>query len=111
MKKHFREAADIAIKGGVIRRYKIGAVGVRTDGTMVKSKNTPCRRPEPNAHAEARVCRKLDRGSTVYVVRVLSDGSYAMARPCRTCRKIMKIRGIKRCYYSINNNEYGVINF
>ncbi|GAF74312.1 unnamed protein product, partial [marine sediment metagenome] len=65
--------------------------------------------PEPNAHAENRVTRKLDYGSTVYVVRVLKNGELANARPCKSCVTIMKLRGVRRCYYSIMNNEYGVL--
>ena len=111
MKKMFKLAKKTAIHGKDCRRYHIGAVGIRTDGTIVKSKNIPCRLPEPQAHAEARVCKKLNKGSVIYVVRIYANGDYAMARPCRTCRKIMKSNGIKRCYYSVGNNEYGVINF
>jgi tRNA(Arg) A34 adenosine deaminase TadA len=111
MKRMFRLAERIAIKKNDIRRYCIGAVGLRADGTIVKSTNLPCRYPEPQAHAEARLCRKLDKGSIVYVVRVLKNGDYANATPCRTCRSFMQMVGVRRCYYTITNSEYGVIDF
>lgn len=112
--KYFRIAKTAALNGDnkeVTRQYRIGAVGIRRDGATVVSNNVPSRLQEPAAHAENRLCRKLDRGAIVYVVRLRRDGGLAMARPCGNCREIMKVRGVKRCYYSINNNEYGVIHY
>jgi cytidine deaminase len=107
--KHFQLAKQIAIKHNGPRKYKIGAVGIRQDGAIVKSANLPNRLPEPQAHAEARVVKKLDWGGIVYVARVLSDGKYAMAKPCKSCQSIMKLNGVKRCFYTINDFSYGVI--
>ncbi len=108
MKRFFRLAKDIAIKNDC-RQYRFGAVGIRTDGTMVFSRNIPTRHPEPKAHAESRVVRKLNRGSIVYVVRIDRKNNLTMARPCKHCQRIMKSKGIKRCYYSISNKEFGVL--
>ncbi len=91
------------------RRYKLGAVGIRTDGTIVKSRNLPTKEPDKTAHAEYRVIQKLDWGSTVYVVRVLANGKFSLARPCKYCLIALRLRGIKKCYYSISDTEYGVI--
>lgn len=111
MKRYFRLAKKVAARGKDCRSYRLGAVGVRKDGTVVKSKNIPNRLPEPAAHAEARVCRKLDKGSQVYVVRIDRKNNLTLARPCCVCQRMMRARNIKRCYYSISENEYGVIIF
>jgi len=111
MKKYFREAKKIAINGDKKRQHRLGAIGLRADGAIVKSNNLPNRQPEPHAHAEARVVKKLGFGGIVYVVRVLRSGELAKARPCRKCRQIMKFHGVKRCFYSISDNEYGIIEF
>ena len=110
-KRYFRLAKGIAVKSPDCRRYRLGAVGIRKDGTIVMSKNIPNRLPEPSAHAEARLSRKLDRGAMVYVVRIDREGALTTARPCKTCQKIMRIRGVKRCYYSISESEYGAMVF
>jgi tRNA(Arg) A34 adenosine deaminase TadA len=107
----FRQAKRVAVNGSRIRRHQLGAVGVRQDGVIVKSANLSNRLPEPQAHAEARVVKKLGWGGTIYVVRILRSGEYALARPCKTCQSIMKMHGVKRCYYSIDSNSYGVIVF
>lgn len=114
IKKHFRTAQQAALRGDTKearRHYRLGAVGIRSDGTIVTSNNVPHRNPEKNAHAEARLVRKLDWGSSVYVVRIKSDGTLANARPCKKCQAAMRLRGVVRCYYSINATEYGTMYF
>lgn len=39
-------------------------------------------------------------GAKIYVVRVKSDGSVAMSKPCEMCQHILYNYGIKRAYYS-----------
>jgi cytidine deaminase len=107
--RYFQLAKQIAIKSNGPRKYKLGAIGIRQDGTIVKSANLPNRLPEPHAHAEARVVKKLGWGGIIYVARVLSDGRFAMAKPCKNCQGIMKFNGVKRCYYTIDEFSYGVI--
>ena len=109
--KYFQIAQQIASKKDDRRQYRLGAVGVRSDGAMVMATNVPCQHPQRHAHAEARLTRKLDHGSSVFVVRVLKDGTMANARPCDNCQKAMRGRGVKNCFYTISNLEYGVLVF
>lgn len=63
-------------------------------------------------HAEARLVRKLDHGSTVYVARTRrDDGRIAIAKPCPRCEASLKHRGVLKCYYTINENEWGCLEF
>ena len=107
--RYFRLAKLVAEHGGVRRQYRLGAVGIRTDGAIVMASNLSSRKPEYRAHAEARLTRKLNIGSEVFIVRILRNGSFANARPCRRCQTLLKRRGVRRCYYSISDDEYGVI--
>ena len=107
--KYFQMAKKVAIKRSDKRKYRLAALGIRKDGTIVTSTNLPCRQPEKKAHAEARLARKLDQGAEVYVVRVLRCGSLANARPCKDCQATLWRHGVKRVYYSISNMEYGVM--
>lgn len=108
IEKYFLIAKGVAIANGSDKRkYKIGAVGIRSDGVMVTSRNIGCRTPEPTAHAESRLAKKLDQGAIVFVVRVLSNGNLALAKPCKNCQNALKAKKVRRCYYSINNNKYG----
>jgi tRNA(Arg) A34 adenosine deaminase TadA len=112
-KKYFKIAKAVAAtarRNGVVRKYRIGAVGIRRDGTLVAAANLPTPLPNDRAHAEARLCRKLDVGSVVYVARIDAKGLFRCARPCGRCLGKMRSRGVKRCFYTIKDAEYGVIN-
>jgi cytidine deaminase len=106
--RYFRLARQVAERGSRDRRrFRLGAVGIRTDGAVVTASNISSCQPERRAHAEVRLARKLNYGSVIYLVRILRNGSLANARPCCRCQKVLQQRGI-RCYYSISETEYGV---
>ena len=109
--KNFTLARKYAIKSDA-RNYIFGAVAVRSDGTMVYSRNIPNYNHNYRAHAETRITSKCDVGAIIWVVRVSRlTGLLMNSRPCRDCEKVMRMAGIKRCWYSITETEYGVLNF
>lgn len=78
---------------------------VRAANGLVDNRHAP-------AHAEARLCRKLDSGSVVYVGRVLrSDGSIALAKPCGRCEARLRNTGVKKVFYTIGPGEWGCLEF
>lgn len=96
--------------GGDLRRYRLGAVGVRADGAIVHSRNGSNSEPTPASHAEARLCSRLDRNAVVYVARVSrSGGEFANARPCPRCLAVLRAHQVRKAYYTISASEYGVI--
>ena len=118
MWKYFDEARKVAIANEDVRDYFLGAIGIRTDCTkLIKACNGPAmistsstRRNYPAAHAEYRLAQKLNKGSIVFVCRVKKgDNSYAMARPCANCQRRLASKGVVKVYYTINDNEYGVM--
>jgi len=106
--KYLELASRIAKGGSEDRNYLIGCVGVRADGAIVVAPNSWTKEPEPRAHAEAKVIQKSDRGTVLYVARIHRDGKLAMAKPCVKCQALIKNKKIKRVYYSISNEEFGV---
>lgn len=112
MLNRLTDAIKIAqnIEGG-IQHFKIAALAVRKDGALVRSINLPTKDPNPRVHAESRVMLKAGWGSTVYVARVLRNGIPALSRPCADCERLMRARGVKKVYYTIDNDEYGCLNF
>lgn len=89
------------------RCFRLGAVGLRSDGVVVYARNGSGWLPSPDAHAEARLVRKLDRGATVYVARILANGEWAMAKPCPTCMPRLRAKKVVRVFWTINKNEFG----
>ncbi len=96
-------------RGGVKRNFLLGALGVRDDGAIVTSTNGSCIHPAPAHHAEARLCRKLDKGSTVYVARVAKDGTPAMAKPCPSCMSILRAKRVAKVIYTTGKSSYEVL--
>jgi hypothetical protein len=99
------------------RSFFLGAVGIRFDGAIVRSLNSSTDVPNRLAHAEARLAKKLDFGTPeVYTARLTfagtpgNKGTFALAKPCYSCCKILLSRGVQQVFYSIGPGEYGVIN-
>ncbi len=107
---YFRIATITATMKKDRRHHRLGAVGLRSDGVLVAAPNGPSTDRTPAVHAEARVVRKMDRNGTVFVVRINASG-YAMARPCPDCQRAMQSKRVRAAYYTINTNEYGVMEF
>lgn len=117
--RYFSVAREVALAKEDRRTHKLGAVGLRSDGVLVcasngPAKTTPQNVPQkssmPGAHAEARLCRKLDYYGTVFVVR-MQPGGYGLARPCPHCQRRLRKRRVKKVYYTISPSEYGVLEF
>jgi tRNA(Arg) A34 adenosine deaminase TadA len=107
----FEIAARTACSKHDNRSFLIGAIGIRSDGAMVRSLNSPTENKNRKAHAECKLSRKLDYRSEVYVARVRMDNfEFATARPCVDCQKILKSKKITKIYYTIDNHQYGIFN-
>lgn len=113
IRSYFEIAAKLAASKSDRRVYLLGAVGIRRDGAMVASFNGPATQQSPRSHAEARLCQKLDFGApAVFVARVrVCDGTFGPAKPCARCEKKLSQKQIRKVYYTISDNEYGVLEF
>ena len=63
-------------------------------------------------HAELGAILGLERtvteGATLYVARIGKDGGYRLSKPCSMCTAAMQHVGIKRVFWSIDNNSCGM---
>lgn len=90
--------------------YRLGAVGMNTNGTLVTSYNvTNANNRCPSGHAEHRIATKLTNHATVFVARTLQGGEWALSKPCGRCRARLRNAGVKKVYYTIAPGEYGVM--
>ena len=107
---YLKVAAKMAVRKQDRRSFFLGSVGVRSDGVHVYACNGPTRYPCRRAHSEYKVAQKMDYGGVVYTARIMhSTGEFVNARPCDSCVAKMKSKKIKRCYYTISDSEYGMI--
>lgn len=104
----FKLAAWYASRKDDRREFRLAAIGIRNDGAIVHAVNGASPELSPSTHAEARLAKKLDSGSIVYVARVLRSGEFAMARPCPRCLAVLESMHVS-CVYYTTNDGYGVI--
>lgn len=90
------------------KNFLLAALVKRKDGAIVIAHNAKTEQPMPSCHAEARALKKADAGAILYVARVTRDGAWAMSKPCKTCQSYIRNKHVKRVYYTIGPNEYGV---
>ena len=57
-----------------------------------------------SAHAEARLARKLDVGSKVFVTRVNKRGDWRLARPCPNCFRVLWAKGVQTIWWTTGKN-------
>lgn len=104
-----KQAAKLAESGDKRKNHLLAAIAVRQDGAQVSSRNGMTQVPRPSAHAEARVLKKAGHGSVLYVAKVKKTGEWGMAKPCVNCMKLIRNKKVKKVYYTIGPDEYGVL--
>lgn len=67
-----------------------------------------------STHAEMdavlKIRGKIDlRGTKIFVARRKKMGCVGMARPCTICQHVLYNYGIRKAYYTIDNNTFGVM--
>jgi tRNA(Arg) A34 adenosine deaminase TadA len=90
------------------KNYLLGCVALRQDNAIVVSTNVRTQTPEHSAHAEYRTLRKAGHGSILWIARVDRYGNLANAKPCKKCQALISNKLVKRVYYTITNDLYGV---
>lgn len=130
MQKHLRRAIELAsthsydlsigfrlcaiiVRGGSI--VSVGFNKLATNGFVRFVVNAvPDGRPFSNTHAEmAAVLAARDvcdlKNAKLYVARIKATG-VGLARPCDACVLAARMHGIKRAIYTIDDDEWGVLN-
>ncbi len=112
--KYLLAAYAVAISGigaGGKTGYRLGSVIVNKKKieaakfNCLKSHPKLCKYyPYPYLHAEAYAILSLGLDNccnkTLYVVRVLRTGEWALAKPCNSCMSLIRDVGISEIYYS-----------
>jgi tRNA(Arg) A34 adenosine deaminase TadA len=70
--------------------------------------------PDGTVHAEIdavfKVRRKIDLdGCKMYVARVTKNGDIALAKPCEMCRQVLSRYGIRRVYFTVDEDHHDVM--
>lgn len=99
--------------------FKHGAVVVKKGKIIQSGRNQYCslqriRHFQSNRiwsiHAEMNVLaglpKKVTKGADIYIVRVRSDGQLSNSKPCKVCAALIQNAGIRRIFYSVDNNVF-----
>ncbi len=106
-----RQGIEFTLSGDAGRAHRIGAIGARHDGTIVKARNEKTRIPTPCAHAEARLVNKLGMYAPLVIVLRVSKqhNGLAMAKPCPDCENALRQHKVQRVLYSDDDGELKVL--
>lgn len=122
--RRFIESARRAAEESVFPDYRHGALLVKGGSILNSAYNKNSRigwadRFRGKAcghathHAELGAILGVDRtktsGADVYVVRIGRTGVLKMSRPCQMCQQVLSHMGVKRVYYSIDEENVGCI--
>lgn len=87
----------------LVNKHNIVSFGYNQLKTHTKSKH-----PYKALHAEVDCLVGLNfsetKGSTAYTYRETKNGKLALARPCEFCNWILKMSGVKKVIYTVNNS-------
>jgi len=123
-KKYLTLAAKIANQNDTCVQHRHGAVLVKGGSVLSYSTNQNAlkswvarfrHRDKGHAtkHAEVGCIHNIDRsktsGSTLYVTRISNKGNFLLSKPCPMCKRALKNAGIKRVYYTIDEEEMGIL--
>lgn len=117
---HFDLAVNMAQKSS--SRFRLGAVLAKKNRVISTGYNDMSKTHTlmqkynrdkswtPGLHAEVDACigqSPLDMSyADLYVVRILKNGSIAMAKPCKICHSFLTAVGIRRVFYSLKGGDW-----
>jgi len=117
------ELARKVAETSLFRSFRHGAILIRSGSFLsaapneigfshlgARFRNTPS---NARMHAEINCVTGLPRsmtvGATMYVVRIGRDGKFRLSKPCDMCIAVLKFVGVKRVFYSIDEETMGEI--
>ena len=116
----YNDQQDFRLGAVIVRGGNVISVGYNKHNTngfvehytdVARGKRSYCLSTHAEMDAVLRGREKTDlRGCKIYIARIrLDNNCLGMARPCEICQHVLFNYGIKKAYYSIDANTYGVM--
>ena len=94
----------LLVKGGSVRNVSFNKENYSSFGTRFRNPN----RGHATVHAELGCIlgmpRNVTSGADIYVCRINRAGEFRNSKPCAMCHAALKHVGVKRVYYTTNDN-------
>ena len=94
----------VMVKGGSVKNASFNKDKYSSFGSRFRQKEAG----PATLHAELGcvlgLARSVTSGSDLYVCRINKDGDFRYSKPCSMCHEALKHVGVKRVYYTTNDN-------
>jgi len=94
----------VLVKGGSVKNVSFNKDNYSSFGNRFRVKDTG----PATVHAELGcilgLARSVTSGTDLYVCRVNKEGEFKYSKPCSMCHEALKHVGVKRVYYTTNDN-------
>ena len=122
--KRFMESSARTASCSEFPNYRHGAILVRGGSILNtaynksnhinwanKFRNKDCGHATHHAEVGAilGMAREKTTGATMYVARIGKTGELKMSKPCEMCQQVLAHVGVKKVYYSIDDENIGCI--
>ena len=97
----------VLVKGGSVLNWSANQNKVQRWAQRFRSHGCGHATHHAELGAVLGVARDKTTGSAVYVVRISKKGSLLMSKPCEMCQELLRHVGVKRVFYSIDDETMG----
>ena len=97
----------VLVKGGSVLNWSANQNKVQRRAHRFRSHGCGHATHHAELGAVLGVARDKTTGSDVYVVRISKKGSLLMSKPCEMCQELLRHVGVKRVFYSIDDETMG----
>ena len=97
----------VLVKGGSVLNWSANQNKVQRWAQRFRSHGCGHATHHAELGAVLGVARDKTTGSDVYVVRISKKGSLLMSKPCEMCQELLPHVGVKRVFYSIDDETMG----
>ena len=97
----------VLVKGGSVLNWSANQNKVQRWAQRFRSHGCGHATHHAELGAVLGVARDKTTGSDVYVVRISKKGSLLMSKSCEMCQELLRHVGVKRVFYSIDDETMG----
>lgn len=115
----FDEGLEYFLCALIVRGGSVVSVGFNKKPTntfvehyadVARGKRDYCMSTHAELDAVCKARAKVDlRGTKLYVTRIKPSGGMGLAAPCPICQHVLFNYGIRKAYYSIDDQNYGIM--
>jgi deoxycytidylate deaminase len=98
----------ILVKGGSVINTGFNKQNFSSFGSRFRDKAIGYATQHAEISAIFGIPKTTTSGGDIYVVRIGKGNELRISKPCDMCDKILDFVGIKRVFYSIDENHYGM---